>query len=259
MEIEIEELIGKEISVTGNGEEFTACITDVNQDALGFDVFYGENEQNSFFLKNKDVDEFSAGNKKVSFDGLSFSVIVEEEEPVVAELVEAEPVVAELIESEILNKPEFKYYIVDNNNKICSGYEYKEDTRPQLKRHAARGENYYVRSFRDLVALSIDANNDASWKSESVNLDLIFDALQQSRNAELSTYKGDYDTKEVLIKAFDDKKYTPLKDMVKKLVREYSDMFSMWADEKEDSNYLKAKKYLLPLIKQSEIIGDLKK
>lgn len=61
------------------------------------------------------------------------------------------------------NDKDYKYYVLDSENKIISGWEYKEDARDFQKEQQAYSGRLVIVSKRQLKDIGIDPDNDENW------------------------------------------------------------------------------------------------
>lgn len=71
------------------------------------------------------------------------------------------------------NKPEHKYYTVNEKNKICSGHEYKEDAIESRREILKKGKKASIYSLRELKGMGIDPDNNDNWWIETIDVDFI--------------------------------------------------------------------------------------
>lgn len=80
--------------------------------------------------------------------------------------IEETPIISS---EEKLNQPDYKYYVLNDKNKILTGWEYKEDARDFKKEQQEYGKLLVISSKRDLKQQGIDPDDNNNWGEDTPN------------------------------------------------------------------------------------------
>lgn len=238
-------LVGKTIEYN-DGEK--SKIKNIDKSEIENNVFIELENENNFDLLGNNFQEFLDGKESETSSGGVILILQEECEGGIS---------CEIPIQEKLNKSNFKYYVV-KNLKICSGFEYKEDAREEVKKYEKQGNyDYKVMSYRELVNMGISPEENENWEMDNIDVDLIWNALEDSYGHETETDRAYFNEKKEIEESIQEKRLGSLSRAVSNLIKFYAYNYGLFNDDKTSDHYLYAKKYLIPLLKQSDIIGDL--
>lgn len=130
-------LIGKKVLV-GRNNQVEEQIDNIEvAEIKGEKVISITDTDSTWFLKINDLENFIDGNEVKDFYGKDKIQLILQEEK-------------EEEENNSLNHPEFKYYIISQDNKILGGYEYNEDAKQAAEEKQMYGNKVLVISKKDL-------------------------------------------------------------------------------------------------------------
>lgn len=198
-------LVGKTIKIQGaKATILTVLVADNNE------VFIDAGEYN-FNVDSKDFQKFIDGENVETTQGPDVELVLQEEPVTVS-----------------LNKPEYKYYVL-NNNKIIGGYEYKEDATYKLEKSKQFGESEVeLKSKREL---SIDAENPDNWNLNEHDWAIITEVVTEGAN------KNNYSPKQaelILVGFKESGKYLPV--VKSRLISSLREVQNALRDGYKDSN-----------------------
>lgn len=165
-------LEGNKINISGN--EY--IVRKVEDEGLNTYSVYTKNKIKPLFTTNSGTIEIliKEGIITIGDDQIEIVDFIPEEKPDESSDIELSNDNTD-VEEQKYNNPDYKYYIVSKDDKILTGWEYKEDARENLK-ETPSSFNAKVLSKK---SLGFDPNDNSNWGSSDSRFD---DVLQRAKN-----------------------------------------------------------------------------